>query len=36
MRAGKRLIVTEVDVFDVDRGRLAAKSTLTFAVLEPR
>lgn len=36
VRAGRRLIVTEVDVFDVDRGRLAAKSTLTFAVLEPR
>lgn len=36
VRAGKRLIVTSVDVTDVDRGRLAARSTLTFAVLEPR
>jgi len=36
VRAGKRLIVTSCDVFDVDRDRLAARSTLTFAVLEPR
>lgn len=36
VRAGKRLIVTSVDVTDVDRGRLAARATLTFAVLEPR
>ena len=36
VRAGRRLIVTAVDVFDVDRDRLAAKATLTFAVLEPR
>jgi uncharacterized protein (TIGR00369 family) len=36
VRAGRRLIVTSVDVFDVGRGRLAAKATLTFAVLEPR
>lgn len=36
VRAGKRLIVTAVDVTDVDRGRLAARATLTFAVLEPR
>jgi uncharacterized protein (TIGR00369 family) len=36
VRAGRRLIVTSVDVFDVGRGRLAAKATLTFAVLEKR
>jgi len=36
VRAGRRLIVTSVDVFDVGRGRLAARATLTFAVLEPR
>jgi uncharacterized protein (TIGR00369 family) len=36
VRAGRRLIVTAVDVFDIDRNRLAAKATLTFAVLEPR
>lgn len=36
VRAGKRLIVTSVDVTDVTRGRLAACATLTFAVLEPR
>ncbi len=36
VRAGKRLIVTSVDVTDVDRDRLAARATLTFAVLEPR
>ncbi len=36
VRAGKRLIVTSVDVTDVTRGRLAARATLTFAVLEPR
>lgn len=36
VRAGRRLIVTEVDVFDQGRDRLAAKSTLTFAVLENR
>ncbi|WP_319455354.1 MULTISPECIES: PaaI family thioesterase [unclassified Mycobacterium] len=36
VRAGRRLIVTSVDVFDVGRGRLAAKATLTFAVLEQR
>jgi uncharacterized protein (TIGR00369 family) len=36
VRAGRRLIVTSVDVFDVGRGRLAATATLTFAVLEPR
>ena len=36
VRAGRRLIVTSVDVFDAGRGRLAARATLTFAVLEPR
>ncbi|MHA3022549.1 PaaI family thioesterase [Mycobacterium sp. BMJ-28] len=36
VRAGRRLIVTAVDVIDVDRDRLAARATLTFAVLEPR
>jgi uncharacterized protein (TIGR00369 family) len=36
VRAGKRLIVTAVDVTDLDRNRLAARATLTFAVLEPR
>jgi uncharacterized protein (TIGR00369 family) len=36
VRAGKRLIVTAVDVTDVGRDRLAARSTLSFAVLDPR
>lgn len=36
VRAGRRLIVTSVDVFDAGRDRLAAKATLTFAVLEGR
>lgn len=36
VRAGKRLIVTAVDVFDVARDRLAARGTLSFAVLERR
>lgn len=36
VRAGRRLIVTEVDVFDDGRDRLAVKATLTFAVLENR
>lgn len=36
VRAGRRLIVTSVDVFDAGRDRLAAKATLTFAVLELR
>ncbi|BBX26295.1 PaaI family thioesterase [Mycolicibacterium alvei] len=36
VRAGRRLIVTSVDVTDIDRDRLAARATLTFAVLEPR
>ncbi len=36
VRAGKRLIVTAVDVTDVARNRLAARSTLSFAVLDRR
>jgi uncharacterized protein (TIGR00369 family) len=36
VRAGRRLIVTSVDVFDAGRDRLAARATLTFAVLEAR
>ena len=36
VRAGRRLIVTSVDVFDAGRDQLAARATLTFAVLEPR
>ena len=36
VRAGRRLIVTAVDVTDVGRDRLAARSTLSFAVLDPR
>ena len=36
VRAGRRLIVTSVDVFDAGRDRLAARATLTFAVLEKR
>jgi uncharacterized protein (TIGR00369 family) len=34
VRAGRRLIVTSVDVFDAGRDRLAARATLTCAVLE--
>jgi uncharacterized protein (TIGR00369 family) len=36
VRAGRRLIVLAVDVFDAGRDRLAARATLTFAVLDPR
>ena len=36
VRAGRRLIVLSVDVTDAGRDRLAARATLTFAVLEPR
>jgi uncharacterized protein (TIGR00369 family) len=36
VRAGKRLIVTAVDVTDVGRNRLAARATLSFAVLDRR
>jgi uncharacterized protein (TIGR00369 family) len=34
VRAGKRLIVVSVDVTDVSADQLAARATLTFAVLE--
>jgi uncharacterized protein (TIGR00369 family) len=36
VRAGKRLIVVAVDVVDVARGLLAARATLSFAVMEVR
>ncbi|WP_286150070.1 PaaI family thioesterase [Mycobacterium sp. ACS4331] len=36
VRAGRRLIVTAVDLFDVARDRLAARATLSFAVLDKR
>lgn len=36
VRAGRRLIVTAVDVYDVARDRLAARATLSFAVLDRR
>ncbi|MBI3216548.1 MAG: PaaI family thioesterase [Mycobacterium sp.] len=36
VRAGKRLIVTAVDVTDAGRNRLAARATLSFAVLDRR
>ncbi|TFV56511.1 PaaI family thioesterase [Mycobacterium sp. PS03-16] len=36
VRAGRRLIVTAVDVHDVGGDRLAARATLSFAVLGPR
>lgn len=36
VRAGKRIIVVGVDVTDVGRDRLAARATLSFAVLSPR
>jgi uncharacterized protein (TIGR00369 family) len=36
VRAGRRLIVVAVDVVDVSRDRLAARATLSFAVMEPR
>lgn len=36
VRAGRRTIVVAVDVFDMGRDRLAARSTLSFAVLSPR
>lgn len=36
VRVGKRLIVVAVDVVDVARDRLAARATLSFAVLAPR
>ena len=36
VRAGKRIIVTAVDVTDVGANRLAARATLSFAVLDRR
>ncbi|WP_163690586.1 PaaI family thioesterase [Mycolicibacterium gadium] len=36
VRAGKRTIVVAVDVTDVGADRLAARATLSFAVLTPR
>ncbi|CAM3140361.1 PaaI family thioesterase [Mycobacterium colombiense] len=36
VRAGKRMIVVGVDVFDVGRNRLAARATLSFAILARR
>jgi uncharacterized protein (TIGR00369 family) len=36
VRAGRRLIVTAVDVTDAARDRPAARATLSFAVLDPR
>ena len=36
VRAGRRLIVTAVDLTDVARDRLAARATLSFAVLDRR
>lgn len=36
VRAGKRNIVVGVDVYDIGRNRLAARATLSFAILAPR
>ena len=36
IRMGRRTAVLQVEVLDVGRNRLAATSTVTFAVLEPR
>lgn len=36
VRAGRRLVITAVDVTDAGRDRLAARATLTFAVLDRR
>lgn len=36
VRAGRRLVILAVDVTDAGRDRLAARATLTFAVLERR
>ncbi|MDV3134599.1 MULTISPECIES: PaaI family thioesterase [Mycobacterium] len=36
VRAGRRTIVVAVDVTDVGEDRLAARATLSFAVLTPR
>jgi uncharacterized protein (TIGR00369 family) len=36
LRAGRRMIVVSVDVTDAGRDRLAARATLSFAVLDRR
>jgi uncharacterized protein (TIGR00369 family) len=36
VRAGRRMSVIAVDVTDVGRDRLAARATVSFAVLDPR
>ncbi|UXA19876.1 PaaI family thioesterase [Mycobacterium sp. SMC-4] len=36
VRAGRRLSVIAVDVTDAARDRLAARATLSFAILDPR
>jgi len=36
VRAGKRMIVVGVDVSDMGRNRLAARATVSFAILSPR
>lgn len=36
VRAGRRIVVTSVDVVDVGRDRLATRATLSFAVLDRR
>ena len=36
VRAGKRISVIAVDVTDVGRGRIAARATVSFAVLDRR
>jgi uncharacterized protein (TIGR00369 family) len=36
VRAGRRLSIIAVDVTDLARGRLAARATVSFAVLDPR
>lgn len=36
LRRGKRSVVLQVEVYDVGAGRLAAVSTVAFAVLRPR
>ena len=36
VRIGRRMAVMQVEVFDIGRDRLAATSTVSFAVLEPR
>ena len=36
VRAGRQLLVVAVDVVDVGRNRLAARATLSFAVMESR